>query len=70
MKRLASISSWYPISSKRFPAILTKSPLMDEHRRVFILENSVNAEKSKMKVDFLGGLWHNHFRKLRKLGKI
>ena len=36
--------------SKLISDSLTKSPLMDERRRVFILENSVNAEKSKMNV--------------------
>jgi hypothetical protein len=38
--------------------------------RDFILENAANAEKSKMDMDFKVDFWHNHFRKLRKCGKI
>ena len=39
-----------PWISKLISDSLTKSPLMDERWRVFILENAENAEKSKMNV--------------------
>ena len=39
-----------PWISKLISDPLTKSPLMDERRRVFILENSANWVKSKMNV--------------------